>query len=217
MNTIRVRQTPSGRAAGQRGIALFFALIAIVALSLAAVALVRSVDTSTLIASNLSFRQSSTNAGDSGVDTAVAWMTTTQAANNALNILTDATHPFNVTDLATNPGYHSNADSALDLFADTTWNDSDNNNTLVGTDAASGNTVRYVIQRMCRNANQVPSIDHCLFSAAVQNKNGQSVPLPQEVCTGTGCPVAGQAPQFRITVRTQGPRNAVSYVQVFVY
>ena len=42
----------------QRGVVLFIALIALVAMSLAAVALVRSVDTATIIAGNLAFKQS---------------------------------------------------------------------------------------------------------------------------------------------------------------
>jgi Tfp pilus assembly protein PilX len=48
------------RAAGvraQRGVALFFALIAMVVLSLGAVALIRSVDTTSSVAGNLAFRQ----------------------------------------------------------------------------------------------------------------------------------------------------------------
>ncbi len=217
MSTSSIRRIGAGRAIRQRGVVLFFALIALVAMSLAAVALIRSVDTSTIIAGNLAFRQSTISAGDAGIDAAMGWLTGIQSANSGLNVLTDASHPFNVTDLATRPGYHSNADTALSLFAETTWNSTDNNNALVGTNAATGNTIRYIIQRMCRNANQVPSVDHCLFSSAVQDNNGQNVPLPQEICTGAGCPVAGQAPQIRITTRTQGPRNTVSYVQAFVY
>ncbi len=204
------------RAAKQRGVVLFFALVALVAMSLAAVALIRSVDTSTIIAGNLAFRQSTTSAGDAGIEAAMVWLSTTQAANNSLNILTDTSHPFNNTDTLARPGYHSNA-GTLDLFSATTWNSTDNNNVLAGTDAATGNTIRYVIERMCRNANQVPDTTHCLFSAAVQDTNNKNVPLPQDVCVGSGCPVAGQAPQIRITARTQGPRNTVSYVQAFVY
>lgn len=200
----------------QQGVVLFFALIALVAMSLAAVALIRSVDTTTLIAGNLAFRQSTTSAGDAGINTAMAWLTTTQAANSSLNVLTDASHPFNNTDLATRPGYYSNANT-INLFHPDTWDSTSNNSAAAGTDAATGNTIRYVIERMCRNANQIPDTSHCLFSAAVQDNFGQNIPLPQEVCTGAGCPVAGQAPQIRITARTQGPRNTVSYVQAFVY
>jgi Tfp pilus assembly protein PilX len=198
----------------QRGVVLFFTLIALLAMSLAAVALIRSVDTSTMIAGNLAFRQSATTSSDAGIEAAITWLNATEAANGGLNVLSDTAHPFNITDLAARPGYHSNADPALNLTADATWDDV--NNVLVGTDG-SGNTVRYIIQRMCRNANLAIQNADCLFSGAIQDNNGQSIPLPQEVCEGAGCPVAGQTPQIRITARSSGPKNTVSYVQAFVY
>lgn len=198
----------------QRGVALFFALIALLAISLAAVALIRSVDTSTLIAGNLAFKQSATASGDAGVEAAINWLTATQTANSAKNVLTDATHAFNITNATS--GYYSNANPALSLTDGTgiQWTNADS--VLVGTDS-SGNTSRFVIQRMCRVENVAIQNASCLFSDAVQDKNGQNIPLPQEVCIGSGCPVAGQTPQLRITSRTTGPRNTVSYVQAFVY
>lgn len=202
------------RAMQQRGVVLFFTLIALVAMSLAAVALIRSVDTSTLIAGNLAFKQAATTSGDAGIEAAVNWMAAIEAANNAINVLNDPAHPFNITDLAARPGYHSSADPALDITADATWDDV--NNVLVGTDG-SGNTVRYIIQRMCRIANQPIQNANCLFSGAIEDNSGQSIPLPQEVCQGAGCPVAGQTPQIRITSRATGPKSTVSYVQAFVY
>jgi Tfp pilus assembly protein PilX len=203
------------RIKGQSGVVLFFALVALVAMSLAAVALIRSVDTSTLIAGNISFKQSATTGGDAGIDAAMSFLSNTQAANSTLNVLNDATHQFNITDLNARPGYHSNLDPSLDLFDDSTWDDS--NSMLVGDDPTTGNRVRYIIQRICRDANQPIQSANCLFSSAIQDNFGQSIPLPQEVCTGSGCPVAGQAPQIRITTRVQGPRFTVSYVQAFVY
>lgn len=206
----------------QRGLVLFLALIALLALSLAAVALIRSVDTSTMIAGNLAFKQAATTSGDAGIETAISWLAATETANAAKNVLTDSTHAFNVTNAAS--GYYSNADPALNLFADATWNAI---TAIPAVTDSSGNTIRYIIQRMCRTANALPSSQElplllppktdCLFSGAVQDKNGQNIPLPQEVCAGAGCPVAGQTPQIRITTRTTGPKNTVSYVQAFVY
>ncbi len=198
----------------QRGVVLFFALIALVVMSLAAVALIRSVDTSTMIAGNLAFKQAATTSGDAGVEVAVNWLAATETANTTLNVLTDPTHPFNITDLAVNPGYHSSADPNLNLTADATWNGANN---VAAAPDSSGNTVSYIIQRMCRNPNQPVRDAGCLFSSAVEDKNGQNIPLPQEICQGAGCPVAGQSPQIRITTRTIGPRNTVSYIQAFVY
>ncbi len=205
---------------GQRGVSLFFALIALLVISLAAVALIRSVDTSTLIAGNLAFKQSTTLSGDAGIEAAVAWLAATQTTNSTANVLTDATHPFNITNAAA--GYYSSTDPAVSLtdpspiapLTGIQWSNTDS--VLVGTDA-SGNTTRYVIQRMCRTPNVAIQNANCLFSGAAIDKNGQNIPLPQDICTGAGCPVAGQAPQLRITSRTAGPRNSVSYVQAFVY
>ncbi len=196
----------------QRGLVLFFALIALLVLSLAAAALVRSVDTATLIAGNLAFRQAATTSADAGVEAAITWLAATEAANTSLNVLNNSAHPFNTSPAAS--GYYSYADPNLNLFADSTWVDA--SSVLVGTDN-SGNTIRYIIQRMCRNANQAIQTADCLFSGAIEDKNGQGIPLPQEICKGVGCPVAGQTPQLRVTARATGPKNTVSYVQVFVY
>jgi Tfp pilus assembly protein PilX len=62
----------------QRGVVLFFTLIALVVMSLAAVALIRSVDTSTMIAGNLAFKQSATTSGDGGIEAAVSWLAAQQ-------------------------------------------------------------------------------------------------------------------------------------------
>ena len=48
----------------QRGVILFIALIVLVAMSLAGIALMRSVDTNVMIAGNLAFRQGATLAAD---------------------------------------------------------------------------------------------------------------------------------------------------------
>jgi len=58
----------------QRGVTLFIALIVLVAMTMAAVAMMRSVDTSTVVAGNIGFRQSAVNAADQGVQTAFAWL-----------------------------------------------------------------------------------------------------------------------------------------------
>lgn len=203
-------------AARQRGLVLFFALIALVAMSLAALALVRSVDTTTLISGNLAFKQSATTSADGGIEAAIAWMAGIQAANNALvpplNVYTDAAHPFNVSNAAA--GYYSNADPALNLTANATWVNGVSSAAVVD---GSGNTRRYIIQRMCRTANQVITVQNCLFSEAALDNNGKTIPLPSDMCKGPGCPVAGQTPQYRVTTRITGSKNTISYVQALVY
>jgi Tfp pilus assembly protein PilX len=197
----------------QRGVVLFFALIAMLAIMLAAVALVRSVDTSTMIAGNLAFKQAATTSGDAGTEAAIAWLSAAQTANSAKNVLTDVTHTFNVTDAAR--GYYSNTiTNATFIFDDATWNAI---TAIPAVTDSSGNTIQYVIQRTCRNPNVAIQNADCLFSGAIQDTNGKNIPLPQDVCTGPGCPVAGQTPMIRITSRVKGPKNTLSYVQAFVY
>jgi type IV pilus assembly protein PilX len=200
----------------QRGVALFFALISMLAIMLAAVALVRSVDTSTIIAGNLAFQQAATASSDAGTEAAIAWLMTVEKANAAMNVLTDSNHPFNQNNAAA--GYYASLNPALSLTATSgtriLWDNTDS--ALLSVDS-SGNTTRYVIQRMCRTAGVAVASADCLFSGAIQDNNGQNIPLPQEICKGVGCPAAGQSPQLRITSRTTGPRNTLSYVQAFVY
>ncbi len=204
------------RIARQRGVALFFALICMVAIMLAAVALVRSVDTSALISGNLAFQRSATASGDGGTEAAITWLASTEAANAALNVLLDPAHPFNQNNAAA--GYYASLDPAKSLTATSgsrfLWDNTDS--VLLATDS-SGNTTRYVIQRMCRTPAVAVANASCLFSGATQDNNKQNIPLPQEICQGPGCPVAGQTPMLRVTSRTTGPKNTLSYVQVFVY
>ena len=199
----------------QRGVVLFLALVSLLAIMLAAVALVRSVDTATLIAGNLALQQSATRSGDGGAESAIAWLTTTQTNNSTLNVLLDTNHPFNLDNA--NAGYYSGGTNlALDSATLTglTW--SSTNSVPLSMDA-SGNTTRYIIQRMCQTANVAVANAGCLFSSATVDNSGQNVALPQDICSGPGCPAAGQAAQMRITTKTTGPKNTLSYVQTFVY
>ena len=214
MNALKAKMMPRKSAIKQRGIVLFFALIAMVVMSLAAVALIRSVDTSTMIAGNLAFRQSATTSADMGVEAAISALRAMQTGDT-LNPLMDATDIFNQDNAAN--GYYSNADDAtLNLTDYASWGDG--TSMLVGTDV-TGNEVRYIIQRICRDPNVVLSTSNCLFSAPSFDTSGQSTPLLSTVCptTNPGCPKVGQNPEYRITSRTTGPGNTLSYVQAFVY
>jgi hypothetical protein len=137
----------------------------------------------------------------------------------------------------TNNGYYSSADPTLDLIHPNAANplDWNNNSTLVvvnkngATTDSSGNTIRYVIQRMCRTKNEspnpkgiedttlIPPETGCLFSNNAITGNETKVLSATEVCKGGGCAKAGQTVLMRITVRTDGPKNTVSYAQAIVY
>jgi type IV pilus assembly protein PilX len=196
-------KTCSGERHGikQRGVVLFIALIALVVMSLAAVALIRSVDTSTIIAGNLASKQSATSSADSGLETALAWMGAT---------LDPAT--FDATNAAA--GYY--ATQELDP-TELDWDAADSKpatgtGVVDGTDT-TGNTVRYVIQRMCRAAG-APAETNCLFGAPAVNTGSQTV---------VDAPNAGanitmeQSPVYRVTARVVGVKNTISYIQAFIY
>lgn len=201
----------------QRGVVLFFALIALVAMSLAAVALIRSVDTSTLISGNLAFKQSATSSGDSGLDLANVWLNATSVANNALNPTTDAAHTLNATDATS--GYYSYVDDEpasanyVDIFANATWNAI---TAVAPTTDASGNTYQYIIQRVCRTPNALLSAADCLVSLDLSGGNSNVV----KSSTSAGGSFTGISlghPAYRVTIRTTGPKNTTSYIQAFVY
>jgi type IV pilus assembly protein PilX len=232
MKPLPNRKLRTRRAKNQRGVVLFFALIAMVVIMLAAVALIRSVDTSTMIAGNLAFKQAATSAGDAGIENAVQFLAATQTAMQVAgkDVYKDASHAFNNTNAAT--GYYSNADPALSLTTDPVWNaidptltytDSAGNSKTIGVTDNVGNTILFVVQRMCRvnyganDTRNIPNTSNCLFSSAALDNDGKQIPLPQDVCIGGGCPSSGQTPQIRITARIKGPKNTVSYIQSFVY
>lgn len=192
------------------GVVLFIALIALVVMSLAAAALIRSVDTNTLITGNLSYKQSALVSSDRGLETAIGWVNT-QAIANADNL--------NVDNVAN--GYFSTFDAVdLDnravLRAPATW--AANSAVATGTGITAGreddtgNEIRYIVQRMCREPNVAPSSDECQFGAGVDATGSiggehdlklSLSPLP--------------SPVYRVTVRVIGPKNTVSYTQTYTY
>jgi Tfp pilus assembly protein PilX len=173
----------------QKGVVLFIALIALVVMSLAAVALIRSVDTSTIIAGNLASKQSATTSADGGVETAL----------NA--------------DAATLGYYATQAADPTTISWDATDSlPATGTGTVAGKDV-SGNTVRYVVQRMCRNAGE-PAEGNCLFGAPAVGTSSTAVVDAPKAGAATS---TEQSPIYRITARVVGVKNTISFVQAFVY
>src|ERR687895_391378 len=71
-HAFRSRRSVGCHASRQKGVVLFIALIVLVALMLASISLVRSVDTANVIAGNLAFKQASVQAADFGIEVAAA-------------------------------------------------------------------------------------------------------------------------------------------------
>lgn len=192
----------AARSRAQAGVTLLIALILLVALSLAGVALLRSVWTSNVIAGNLAFQQSATNSADVGVESAVSFL----EANSAGTTL----HSSVLSGAGVRYVAHRQdpaANQSWDAFWQTTLAGSGAVNTLP-MDAA-GNTVSYVVHRLC-NGTGIPSYPGCSAAPVEETNKGSSM--------GAGV-VALHAPRavyYRITARVAGPRNTLNYVQVVV-
>jgi Tfp pilus assembly protein PilX len=188
------------RRARQAGVVLMMALIVLVAMTLAGIALVRSVDTSNIIAGNLAFKQAATNSGDTGIEAAAAWLNANSGAltNNALG-----------------SGYASSFKP--DLGANQTW-DNYWNTVLAGQvvtmakDPATGNTVAYAIQRMC----VTPNVDPTTIGAGCATSQSSVNVGSSSKTAGTVQLTPISQTVYRITAQIQGPRNTLSYVQAIV-
>lgn len=204
----------------QSGLALMVALIALAAMTLAGVALVRSIDTNALIAGNLAFRQNATTSADTGAEAARDWLLNKNTSTSLENDNADS-------------GYYATRMSGLDVTGSRTTGSDDNvkwidasGEELAGAfkakcDAANdatGNRMCYVIQRMCSSEGSRDDPDKGCSLTWSGNTSGNSKGAMQQNVTyqqtlvGSG----NSMTYYRITVRVAGPRNNNSYVQVFV-
>lgn len=206
----------------QQGASLIFALITLVALMIAAVALVRSVDSSSKVLGNIAFQKDATVAADQATQAAIAKLRGAgfdSTANGA-----DATGYYASTPAGTNidvTGYQSPSDTARALV------DWDRNScayatassyascTYLPSDAinVNENTARYVIFRICQ-ATGASSGTNCakpLTGTVVQTSvtGGDGVGE-----TGSGVASIGQ--YYRIVVRVVGARDSVSVTETIV-
>src|SRR5262245_50720083 len=95
MHCMPTSRVPRNR---ERGVSLMFALITVAALALAAVALVRSVDTGSLVIGNLGFKQDSLLAADDAARQAIDWLDA-HKADTALNGTLEGYSPALIADL----------------------------------------------------------------------------------------------------------------------
>lgn len=178
----------------QSGVVLFVALIVLVAMSFAGLAIMRSVGSGVLVASNLAFKQTTTAGAERGVEAAREWLLG-QSAGTLINDNTAS-------------GYYSSWGTFNPLNFN--WNVG---TTSLAADSA-GTSIRYVVHRLC----ETPNLSH---NATGQSCITKAVPTGGGAGSSTGGVAYGsvnlkttQTPYYRVTVRSSGPKNAVSYVQV---
>lgn len=195
------RRLPAPRR--ESGVVLFIALIVLVAMTLAGLAMFRSVGTGVIIAGNLTFKQGATVSADLGIEAGRAWLIGQTAGALQVDIA-----PFYYSSWQAMP-----ATVPPTLFDPMTYTWDDTTSTLVTTDPL-GYEIRYVVHRMCDT-----------FNASV-NAPGQNCVTVMAASGGStkehgyygNVPLAStfQA-YYRITARAMGPKNAISYVQSIMY
>lgn len=192
----------------QRGVVLFIALIALVAMTLAGIALMRSVDTANVIAGNFAFKESTIHATDVGTELAITALPGF-VANDGRTAVANRYFPV-----------QRNVD-VLGMPTNVDW-------TAVPVTSIpnTGNDVQYVIERMCdpipANPAAVPPVvasPNGPIQTSITDVTDYCVTVPK--CTPPSS--AGTAPlcsagdiNYRITTRVIGPRGTVSVVQTIV-
>jgi type IV pilus assembly protein PilX len=225
---LKKRPIPDSRnqlRSGQKGVVLLITLIVLVAMTLAAIAMMRSVDTGTLISGNLAFRQAASNAGDSGIEAAITWLAQNKTGNYLQTDHNSVGDSFGYSSTrAATPGL---LPSGLKQSWDDYWNTvlvPNNQVVRVKFNAAgapdpaganltdnAGNAVSYTIARLC-TINGDPTAAGCSISkiaaTTITGFNNQ----------GAGTINLQYADQvyYRITVRVDGLHNTVSYVQAVI-
>ncbi|MFE8643938.1 hypothetical protein ACFX58_02500 [Sphingomonas sp. NCPPB 2930] len=209
----------------QRGLALLYALLALAALSLAAVALVQSIGSGAAVIGNLGFKQEATAAAEQVTRQAIAALyARLSAGSNSLDADSAST------------GYYASSNDLVDVTGGqlsgsnrqlVNWqnrcdgaagNCSYTPATVAGT--LNGNTGQYVVFRLCSAAGD-PGSDSTIQCAAPLTAGSSSGMYRGAVGVGAGSslrtPDASASPYYRIVVRVAGARNTVSFTETIVH
>jgi type IV pilus assembly protein PilX len=184
-----------GHRRAPRGMVLLISLAVMAAMSLASVALVRAIDTTTAVAGNLAFREAAIAPANAAIEDAFAAL----FENNAI---ADREHDLPA------QGYYASLRSGEDArgvpLVLQNLNPSARQTRFL--DMGMGNTVSYAIERLC-----------VAPGAATPANCNLAVPyalpaVPKESATS---PAPGFA-IFRITARVDGPQNTLVLVQMML-
>jgi hypothetical protein len=209
----------------QRGISLIVVLVALLIISFAAVALLRSSDTGTLVAGNLAFKKTALAASGAGDEVAINWLLANAAGNPLWS------------DIGAS-GYYASSADGCDLTGTRTPADASDDVNWAGADPGAncnmdaftplappagvpaGYTVRWVINRMCNaegDPNAVFASDGVTPMVCSTAGAGASEGSTRGGGSYGNTPLTGQTQTyFRITTRVDGPRNTVRYAQAIV-
>lgn len=230
-------------ARGQRGVSLFIALVTLVIITLAGIALVRSVDTGVLVAANVSFKEVTHALTSVGIEQANNYLATTvvstaspgnqnlpAACANAVaaNNQGDCRYYAQIQARDDVPTSSSSYDAVTsqnpsDMIPHVNWGSAnippthlDGNLNVVA--APSVYEIRYMIERLCSPTTTV-TLNYPARNTPATLDNCHTDTLVPEGSNkgGVGGPPSDLVQvKYRITVRAIGPRNATSIVQTIV-
>jgi Tfp pilus assembly protein PilX len=220
------RQAPGS----SRGISLIFSLITLAALSLAAVALIRSVDTGATILGNLSFKQDTALAADEATRQAVAWLADHQVDNSLQADITASGYiASNVLRLDPTGTSSDTTRAVIDWSGGTTCSAYPSGSFSGGCYAsgvataqagttpgmANGVSARYLIVRLC----EAPGAPLTVSCARPLNASVTQNVERDEIRLGGGARLVTTAlsEYFRILVRAEGGRKTVTYTETLVH
>lgn len=182
MNIMRARQ--------QSGMALIMALITLVVVSVASIAIVRSVDTSNLIAGNYAFKQAAVQVADRAMDDGINDLANFQINGTLANDV--ANRYFAVIQPRDGRGIPTTIDwDAVQCRSET--------GAVVDCSAADQYRVQYVIERQCETAPDLANDSDVRTKCAYQ--------------LTTASPTGEYHLMYRMIVRVQGPRGTESFFE----
>ncbi|MCX7208710.1 MAG: hypothetical protein NT086_22565 [Proteobacteria bacterium] len=195
----------------QKGLVLMISLIVLVVMTLAAIALVRSMITSNQIANNLALRQGTTAAADLALEKARIWLVNQSlAAPNDLNA-DSADNGYRASNTPPNGvdvnRWPINGNKWQDGVAWVWANPNAGNWPIANTEAGEANTngykAAYFIQRSC-----------AAVGAKTPNQSGCDI---QKMSPGKQEAKSEYQMIYKITVRIEGPKDTVSFYQSTMY
>jgi Tfp pilus assembly protein PilX len=190
----------------QQGLVLFIALIVLVAMSLAGIALMRSVDTGTIISGNLAFRQAAMHTGDLGVEAARSYLMGVSPAANLYNDNAGEAYYGNWAENLVLVGTATGSQVQFD------WSTA---KAVTSPAPPAGYSVSYVIHRLCKESTFDPTATTCVKQTGSGSTTGGGT--KGAAAFGTMAITVPSNALYRITVRVVGPRNSTSYIQAVVF
>jgi type IV pilus assembly protein PilX len=218
----------------QRGLSLLFSLLSLVAMSIATLALVRSVDTSAMLLGNIGLKQDATAAADQATRLAIDWLSSNLGGLTADNPGTGyyastqelagdgatVKPPVDVTGEMIVSGA-SNARQLVDWDGDSCATAPSGTYTGCSIHTASagninGNKARYVVFRLCSKPGDfmVDTTVSCAQRPANAECGGPNGGLKYG---GVALGCAKAIAYYRVVVRVQGARDTTSFTETIVH